>query len=118
MLRSIQHLRDTSAAGARLADTEEQLTLAGGGSDYRMPWHWHDGLMLFLPHVGAVDFRDETRKTGAWLSEDRFVVVPKGLAHQTAAARATHRHLAIYASDGQLAAGRWRRSSSRPQILV
>lgn len=103
MLRSIQQLRDTSSVGALLADSEEQLTLMGSGSEYRMPWHWHDCLMIFLPHVGAVDFRDETRQSGAWLSEDRFVVVPQGLAHQTAAARSVHRHVAIYATDGQLA---------------
>src|SRR6478735_12514 len=103
MLRSIQQLRDSSAVGALLADGEEQLTLMGGGSEYRMPWHWHDCLMIFLPHVGAVDFRDETRQSGAWLSEDRFVVVPPGLAHQTSAARPVHRHVAIYAADGQLA---------------
>ncbi|MGO4739904.1 helix-turn-helix domain-containing protein [Bosea sp. 2KB_26] len=103
MLRSIQQLRDTSAVGALLADGQEQLTLMGGGSEYRMPWHWHDCLMIFLPHVGAVDFRDETRQSGAWLSEDRFVVVPPGLAHQTSAARPVHHHVAIYAADGQLA---------------
>ncbi|HQS45720.1 AraC family transcriptional regulator [Xanthobacter sp. VTT E-85241] len=86
-----------------LAADGDQLALRGGGGEYFMPWHWHDCLMLFLPRIGAVDFRDETRKSGAWLSEDRFVVVRQSLAHQTAAARIGNSHLAIYASDDQLA---------------
>ncbi|TCR63041.1 AraC family transcriptional regulator [Bosea sp. BK604] len=102
MLRSIQHLRDSSSPASRLVDNHEQLGLIGGGPDYRTPWHWHDCLMLFLPHAGAVEFRDESRKSGAWLSEDRFVVVPRGFNHQSAALRPAHRHLAIYASDRQL----------------
>ncbi|HEV7324811.1 MAG TPA: AraC family transcriptional regulator [Bosea sp. (in: a-proteobacteria)] len=103
MLRSIQQLRDTSTAAALLADSEEQLALFGGGGEYHVPWHWHDCLMIFLPEVGAVDFRDETRRAGAWLSEERFVVVPKAMAHQTTAVRSSHRHMAIYATDNQLA---------------
>ena len=102
MLRSIQQLRDTAAATMLVAD-DDQLALMGGGGDYFMPWHWHDGLMIFLPRAGAVDFRDETRKSGAWLSEDRFVAVRGGLAHQTAAASSGHRHLAIYTTDEQFA---------------
>jgi AraC family transcriptional regulator len=103
MFRSIQQLRDTTAATMLAADDDQQLMLMGGGGDYYMPWHWHDGLMIFLPHIGAVDFRDETRKSGTWLSEDRFVAVRRGLAHQTAAARTGHRHLAIYTTDEQFA---------------
>src|SRR6266516_7628150 len=103
MLRSIQQLRETSPAAAMLAADDDQLTLEGGGDAYYMPWHWHDCLMIFLPCTGAVDFRDETRRTGAWLSEDRFAVVRKGLAHQTAAAGSGHSHLAIYTADEQLA---------------
>ncbi len=102
MLRSIQQLRDASTAAALLADSEEQLALLGGGGAYHVPWHWHDGLMIFLPEAGAVDFRDETRKAGAWLGEDRFVVVPKVMAHQTTAVRESHRHMALYATDSQL----------------
>jgi AraC family transcriptional regulator len=103
MLRSIQTLRDTSAGARILAADGDQLALIGGGDDYYMPWHWHDCLMILLPRVGSVDFRDETRTAAAWLSEDRFVVVPKTLSHQTAARRAGHDHLAIYATDDQLA---------------
>jgi AraC family transcriptional regulator len=103
MFRSLQQLRDTSPAAAILVADHDQLTLMGGGGEYYMPWHWHDCLMIFLPRIGAVDFRDETRKSGAWLSEDRFVVVGKNLAHQTAAAHNGHSHLAIYTADEQLA---------------
>uniref|UniRef100_UPI0013D3CEFF hypothetical protein n=1 Tax=Klebsiella pneumoniae TaxID=573 RepID=UPI0013D3CEFF len=70
MLRSLQHLRETEPAAALIASDEERLLLAGGGSGYRMPWHWRDGLMILLPAVGAVDFRDETRPSGAWLGQD------------------------------------------------
>lgn len=91
-----------SAPAALLAADDDQLTVAGGGGDYFMPWHWHDCVMIFLPQRGAVEFRDESRASGAWLSEDRFVVVPKGVAHQTAAARGGHSHLAIYSADAQL----------------
>jgi len=103
MLRSIQTLRESSAEARILAADGDQLALIGGGNDYYMPWHWHDGLMILLPRVGAVEFRDETRTAGTWLSEDRFVVVPKTLSHQTAARRTAHDHLAIYATDDQLA---------------
>jgi AraC family transcriptional regulator len=102
MLRSIQTLRNT-AADARILADGDQLALAGGGDDYHTPWHWHDCLMILLPRVGAVEFRDEARTTGTWLSEDRFVVVPRMLSHQTAARRNGHEHLAIYATDDQLA---------------
>ena len=103
MLRSIQTLRDISADARTLAADGDQLALVGGGDNYYMPWHWHDCLMILLPRVGSVDFRDETRTAGTWLSEDRFVAVPKTLSHQTAARRTGHDHLAIYATDDQLA---------------
>lgn len=103
MLRSIQTLRNTSSDAQILAADDDQLALIGGGDNYYMPWHWHDCLMILLPRVGSVDFRDETRKTGVWLSEDRFVVVPKNLSHQTTAPRSGHDHMAIYATDDQLA---------------
>ncbi|MDH2399025.1 AraC family transcriptional regulator [Bradyrhizobium sp. SSUT18] len=102
MLRSIQTLRDTSSDARILAADDGQLALAGGGDNYHMPWHWHDCLMVLLPRAGSVDFWDETRKTGVWLSQDRFVAVPKKLLHQTTA-RNGHDHLAIYVTDDQLA---------------
>lgn len=75
----------------------------GGGGAYHTPWHWHDSLMIFLPEVGAVEFRDETSASAAWLSQDRFVAVPTATAHQTTAAHGNHRHMAIYATESQLA---------------
>jgi hypothetical protein len=59
--------------------------------------------MILLPQVSSVDFQEDTRKAGAWLSEDPFVVVPKNLDHQTTTPRRGHEHLAIYATDDQLA---------------
>ncbi|WNJ93542.1 AraC family transcriptional regulator [Bosea sp. 685] len=103
MLRSLQTLRDTSVGARILAADGDHLAVVGGGDDYYMPWHWHDCLMILLPRMGSIDFRDETRKAGTWLSEDRFVIVPKALSHQTAARRTGHDHLAIYATDDQLA---------------
>jgi AraC family transcriptional regulator len=102
MLRSIQTLHEDSTAARILAADEGRLALVGGGDQYHMPWHWHDCLMILLPRVGTIDFRDETRKAGAWISDDRFVVVPKDLSHQTSARRSGHEHLAIYATDDQL----------------
>ena len=99
MLRSIQTLRETSDDAQIVSAEGGQLALVGGGDAYSMPWHWHDGLMILLPRMGALGFRDETRTADAWLSEDRFVVVPKMMSHQTAARRAGHDHLAIYATD-------------------
>ncbi|MDB5653728.1 MAG: hypothetical protein JWQ94_1341 [Tardiphaga sp.] len=103
MLRSIQTLRDSSADARIIAADGDPFALVGGGDEYYMPWHWHDCLMILLPRVGAVNFRDETRTAGTWLTEDRFVVVPNTLSHQTAGRRTGHSHLAIYATDGQLA---------------
>jgi AraC family transcriptional regulator len=102
MLRSIQTLRDTSSDARILAADDGHLALTGGGDNYHMPWHWHDCLMVLLPRAGSVDFWDETRRTGAWLSQDRFVAVPKKFFHQTTAGNG-HDHLAIYVTDDQLA---------------
>lgn len=104
MLRSLQTLRETTTDADRCAAGDAPLALTGGGDDYHTPWHWHDCLMIMLPRIGAVDFRDESRKAGSWLSEDQFAVVPATLSHQTAARRAGNNHLAIYTSDDQLAA--------------
>lgn len=104
MLRSLQTLRDTSMDANMRASVDAPLALLGGGDDYHMPWHWHDCLMIMLPRIGAVDFRDESRKAGSWLSEEQFAVVPATLSHQTAARRGGHNHIAIYTSDAQLAA--------------
>lgn len=104
MLRSLQTLRETSADAQMLASVDAPLALLGGGDDYHTPWHWHDCLMIMLPRIGAVDFRDESRKAGNWLSEEQFAVVPATLSHQTSARRGGHNHLAIYTSDDQLAA--------------
>ncbi|QUS40299.1 helix-turn-helix domain-containing protein [Tardiphaga alba] len=104
MLRSLQTLRDTSLDARILASDDDHLALLGGGDDYHTPWHWHDCLMIMLPRIGAVDFRDESRTASNWLSEAQFAVVPATLSHQTSARRGGHDHLAIYTSDDQLAA--------------
>lgn len=104
MLRSLQTLRETSTDAHQCASDDAPLALIGGGDDYHTPWHWHDCLMIMLPRIGAVDFRDESRKAGSWLSEDQFAVVPATLSHQTAARRGGNNHLAIYTSDDQLTA--------------
>lgn len=52
--------------------------------------------MLLMPRVGALDLRHQDRMDGAWISEDRFAVVPANHAHQTQALRDTHAHLAFY----------------------
>jgi AraC family transcriptional regulator len=67
-----------------------------------MPWHWHDCMMLLMPRAGAISLRHQDRPQEAWLSEDRFAVVPTGHVHQTQAMRDSHAHLAFYITDEAL----------------
>ncbi len=101
MLRSFEQLCDTAKAGLLIAADEEHAALAVSG-DYAMPWHWHDCLMFILPSHGAVELKHEDRREGAWLSQDRFAVVPANRAHETRAANGTHRHVALYATGATL----------------
>jgi AraC-like DNA-binding protein len=90
-----------------------------------MPWHWHDCLMFILPSRGAVEIRHEDRRSGIWLSQDRFAVVPQGQAHQTRAGCAPHAHVALYVTGEALhkldsgvgSLGEFRRRTRNP-ILV
>ncbi|WP_448045029.1 hypothetical protein [Bradyrhizobium liaoningense] len=59
-------------------------------------------MMLLMPSAGAVSLRHQDRPEGAWVSEDRFAVVPAGHAHETLALRDTHAHLAFYITDEAL----------------
>ena len=101
MLRSFEQLRDTARADLLIAADEEHAALAGSG-DYAMPWHWHDCMMFILPSQGAVEIKHEDRREGAWLSQDRFAVVPANRAHETRAAIGAHRHIALYATGATL----------------
>jgi AraC family transcriptional regulator len=82
--------------------------------------------MILLPSRGAINFKDETRRAGTWLSEDRFVVVPKTQAHETAATRGAHSHLALYLTDGLMqhmdkrlgSLGRVRHRLTRPSVFA
>ena len=58
--------------------------------------------MLLMPTAGAISLQHQDRLEGAWVSEDRFAVVPAGHAHQTRALRDTHAHLAFYITDEAL----------------
>lgn len=105
MLRSFDEISASAAPNRIVAEGRGRSVLLGGGrTSYRTPPHWHDCIMILLPQAGALDFRDEARRSGAWLSEDRFVLVPKGRVHQTAAIREGHRHFAIYVADAGLQA--------------
>jgi AraC-like DNA-binding protein len=83
--------------------------------------------MILLPSRGALDFRDETRRSGIWLSEEQLVVVPKSQAHETHGSRqGSHNHLALYLTDELLARietqvgtlDRLRRQIARPSIFA
>lgn len=103
MLRSFEHIRH-SAPPPRLLDASEQrAVVTGGGPHYRTQWHWHDCAMILVPARGAIAFRDETRRSVAWLSEDRFVVVPKMQAHESQAVRQSSNHVALYLTEAALA---------------
>lgn len=101
MLRSFEQLRDTAKAELLIAADEEHAAVAGSGA-YAMPWHWHDCLMFILPSQGSVELKHEDRREGAWLSQDRFAVVPANRAHETRAALGAHRHIALYATGATL----------------
>lgn len=103
MLRSFEHIRH-SAPPPRLLDASEQrAVVTGGGPDYRTQWHWHDCAMILVPARGTIAFRDETRRSVTWLSEDRFVVVPKMQAHESQALRQSSDHVALYLTEAALA---------------
>ncbi|MBR0870323.1 helix-turn-helix transcriptional regulator [Bradyrhizobium tropiciagri] len=102
MLRSFDMLCATASANAVVAADSRQALLASPSGAYAMPWHWHDCMMLLLPRVGALDLCHQDRPEGAWISEDRFAVVPANHAHQTKALRDTQAHLAFYITDRAL----------------
>lgn len=77
--------------------------MTGGGPHYRTQWHWHDCAMILVPARGTIAFRDETRRSVTWLSEDRFVVVPKMQAHESQALRQSSNHVALYLTEAALA---------------
>lgn len=102
MLRALQTLRQTARPGALIAADDERAVFKGGGDGYIRPWHWHDCLMVLLPTTGAVDIRYEDRPEAAWITEDRFAVVPANRVHETTAVRENHSHIAMYVTDSAL----------------
>ena len=104
MMRSFDTLCATASLNAVVSADSRQALLASPSGEYAMPWHWHDCMMLLMPRVGAIDLHHQDRKEGAWVSEDRFAVVPASHAHRTQALRDTHAHLAFYITDDAL---RW-----------
>lgn len=77
--------------------------MTGGGPQYRTQWHWHDCAMILVPARGTIAFRDETRGSVTWLSEDRFIFVPKMQAHESQALRQSSNHVALYLTEAALA---------------
>lgn len=59
--------------------------------------------MILMPAIGTIAFRDESHRSVAWLSEDRFVVVPKMHAHESEAVRRSSNHVAFYLTEAALA---------------
>jgi AraC family transcriptional regulator len=102
MLRSFDMLCTMASVDTVLSADPRQALFASASGRYAMPWHWHDCMMLLMPSVGAVSLQHQDRLEGAWVSEDRFAVVPAGHAHQTQALRDTHAHLAFYITDEAL----------------
>lgn len=77
--------------------------VTGGGPHYRTQWHWHDCAMILVPARGTIAVRDETRRSVTWLSEDRFIVIPKMQAHESQALRQSSNHVALYLTEAALA---------------
>jgi AraC family transcriptional regulator len=103
MLRSFEQIR-CSVPPSRLLDAgENRAVVTGGGLKYRTQWHWHDCAMILMPASGTIAFRDETRRSITWLSEDRFIVVPKMHAHESQAVRRWSNHVALYLTEAALA---------------
>jgi AraC family transcriptional regulator len=95
MLRSFERLCKPANPDLLIAAHSGYAALTGSGR-YAMPWHWHDCLMFILPIRGTLELKHEGRRTGTWLSHDRFAVVPPDRSHETRAGISDHRHLAIY----------------------
>jgi AraC family transcriptional regulator len=104
MLRPFDILCATASADTVVSVDSRQALFASPSGEYAMPWHWHDCMMLLMPRIGALDLCHQDRTEGAWVTEDRFAVVPATHAHQTQALGDTHTHLAFYVTDEAL---RW-----------
>src|SRR5882757_1703266 len=103
MLRSLEQIQ-SSAPPSRLLDAgEHRAVVTGGGPQYRTQWHWHDCAMILIPNNGTIAFRDEARRSVTWLSEDRFVVMPRMHAHESQAVRRLSNHVALYLTEAALA---------------
>jgi AraC-like DNA-binding protein len=103
MLRSFEQIRCSVPPSRLLGADEHRAVVTGGGLQYRTQWHWHDCAMILMPASGTIAFRDEARRSVAWLSEDRFVVVPKSHAHESQAVRRLSNHVALYLTEAALA---------------
>lgn len=101
MLRSFEQVSHPSDANLLISADPEYAALSVGG-DYSMPWHWHDCLMFILPSRGTVELKHEDRRDGAWLSQDRFAVVPANRAHETRGGIGGQSHVAVYVTDDSL----------------
>lgn len=101
MLRSFEQVSCPKDESLLISADLETATLSVGGA-YSMPWHWHDCLMFILPSCGTVELKHEDRRDGAWLSQDRFAVVPLNRAHETKAGIGGHSHVAVYVTGESL----------------
>lgn len=101
MLRSFEQVSHPDDSDLLISASRESATLSVGG-DYAMPWHWHDCLMFILPSRGTVELKHEDRRDGAWLSQERFAVVPADRAHETRGGLGGQSHVAIYVTDENL----------------
>lgn len=101
MLRSFEQVSHPSDVNLLISANQETAALSVGG-DYSMPWHWHDCLMFILPSRGTVELKHQDRRDGAWLSQERFAVIPADCAHETRGGIGGQSHVAIYVTDENL----------------
>jgi len=101
-LQAYEQIRETAPPPCQVASDEFSTVLTAGGiRSFDVPWHSHDCLMLLLPCCGAINFRDETRRSGTWISEERFIAVPKGHIHAGQSDNAPH--VVLYLTDAMIA---------------
>ena len=103
MLRSFDQIRAATGPERIITAGERYAILTGSGLTYHAPWHWHDCLTILLPSAGAMRACDEAHPSGSWVSEERFIVLPRDQPHETQAVRERHAHLTLYLTDDGLA---------------
>jgi AraC family transcriptional regulator len=106
VLRPFESIRQRAWALALGPSNDPQAVLVEGGGCFRAlgdgKWHWHDCMVILLPHIGAFSLKHEDLRSGAWVSQNEFMVLPRERAHESHPLRAGHSHTALYMTEDAL----------------